>query len=242
MTDPAPRLPIVSLLPNLVTLGAICAGLTAIRFGFHGDYSRAVLLVLLASILDGIDGRLARLLKSESKVGAELDSLADFVNFGVAAPLLVYLSALQDLRSFGWIAVLIFSLCCVMRLARFNVDSRDGRPEGAKQFFVGVPAPAGALLAMLPMFVTFLVHDRPVLPALPVALWIVFVGGLMISRIPTYSFKILTISRRNVPFFLLGAMVLIAAVLTYLWATLVVLCLLYMAGVVLAWRKTANKD
>lgn len=242
MQEPAPRseLPIIALLPNLVTLAAICAGLTAIRFGFHGDFERAVLLILLAGILDGLDGRLARLLKSESKMGAELDSLADFVNFGVAAPVLIYLFALQDLRSAGWIAVLIFAVCCVMRLARFNVDSRAAKAAGVPLFFVGVPAPAGAFLAMLPMFVSFLFYDAPILPATVVAGWVVFVGVLMISRIPTYSFKMLTISRRNVPFFLLGAMVFIAAVLTYPWATLVVLDLVYMAGVILAWRKTVK--
>lgn len=242
MAQPASRrdTPIISLLPNLVTLTAICAGLTAIRFGINGDYERAVMLILLASILDGVDGRLARLLKSESKIGAELDSLADFINFGVAAPLLVYLFALQDLRSAGWIAVLIFSVCCVMRLARFNVENRMEEPHSATGFFVGVPAPAGALLAMLPLFVSFLVSDSPVLPAPVVAVWIVIIGVLMISRIPTYSFKVLTISRANVPFVLLGAMVLIAAVLTYLWATLVVLDLVYIAGVIWAWRKSSK--
>lgn len=234
-------MPLVLLLPNLVTLTAICAGLTAIRFGINGEYGRAVLLILLAGILDGVVGRLARLLKSESKIGAELDSLADFINFGVAAPLLVYLFALQDLRRAGWIAVLIFSVCCVMRLARFNVESRMEKPHSANDYFVGVPAPAGAMLAMLPLFVSFLVSDVPVLPAGVVAVWIVIIGVLMISRIPTYSFKVLTISRRNAPFYLLGAVVVIAAVLTYLWATLVVLVLVYIAGVIWAWHKTQAK-
>lgn len=245
MAAPAPRseLPIIALLPNLVTLAAICAGLTAIRFGFHGDYQRAVLLILLAGILDGVDGRLARLLKSESKMGAELDSLADFVNFGVAAPLLVYLFALQDLRSAGWIAVLIFAVCCVMRLARFNVDSRAAQDAGDKPLhFVGVPAPAGALLAMLPMFLSFLFDAAPIMPPMAVAAWLVFVGMMMISRIPTYSFKMITISRRKVPFFMLGAMVLIAAVLTYLWVILVVLDLLYVGGVIWAWAKAAKQE
>jgi CDP-diacylglycerol---serine O-phosphatidyltransferase len=232
-----PELPVIALLPNLITLAAICAGLTAIRFGIAGDYARAVLLILLAGILDGIDGRLARLLKCESRIGAELDSLADFVNFGTAAPLLVYIYCLQDLRSAGWIAVLVFTVCCVLRLARFNVESREPKPEGNANFFVGVPAPAGALLVMMPLYVSFLLSDGLLVPAPLTAVWVLFIGVLMISRIPTYSFKLMTISRRNVPFFLLGAVVLIAAVLTYLWATLVVMGCIYMAGIYWAWRE-----
>lgn len=232
-----PELPVIALLPNLITLTAICAGLTAIRFGIAGDYARAILLILLAGFLDGIDGRLARLLKSESRIGAELDSLADFVNFGTAAPLLVYLSSLQDLRSAGWIAVLVFTVCCVLRLARFNVESRDPKPEASGNHFVGVPAPAGALLVMMPLYISFLVSDGPILPAPLSAAWVMLIGVLMISRIPTYSFKMITISRRNVPLFLVGAVVMLAAVLTYLWATLVILSLIYIVGIYWAWRE-----
>ncbi len=238
MAQDAPKrteLPIIALLPNLVTLAAICAGLTAIRFGFHGHYERAVLLILLACVFDAIDGRLARLLKSESKMGAELDSLADFLNFGVAAPLLLYLFALQDMRNAGWIAVLIFSVCCVIRLARFNVQSKAETDDRAGRHFVGVPAPAGAILVMLPMFVSFLVAEEPVIPATAIAVWMVIVGLLMISTIRTYSFKMLTISRSNARFYLLGAMVLLAAVLTYIWMTLVLLALIYIIGVFWAW-------
>ncbi len=237
-----PELPVIALLPNAVTLAAICAGLTAIRFGFQGDYERAVLLILLAGFLDAVDGRLARLLRAESKTGAELDSLADFLNFGVAAPLLLYLFALSDIRSAGWIAVLFFAICCVIRLARFNVQNKSDISDGDHRYFVGVPAPAGALLALLPMFVSFLVSDAPMFPPEVAAIWLVVVGLAMISRVPTYSFKMMTISRANVPFFLLGAMLLLAALLTYVWATLVVLDLLYIAGVFWAWRHVNTKE
>ncbi|PUB19182.1 CDP-alcohol phosphatidyltransferase family protein [Yoonia sediminilitoris] len=234
---PARRdLPVIALLPNMVTLAAICAGLTSIRFGFQGDYERAVMLILLAGFLDGVDGRLARLLRSESKTGAELDSLADFLNFGVAAPLLLYLFVLHELGGAGWIAVLVFAVCAVIRLARFNVQSRSDQGKGDPRYFVGVPAPAGALLAMMPMYGSFLFSDSPILPAGVDAIWIVLVGLAMISRLPTYSFKLLTVSRSNVQYFLLGAIVLIAALLTYIWATLVVLNLLYIAAVLWAWR------
>ncbi len=236
------ELPAVALLPNLVTLAAICAGLTAIRFGLQGDYERAVLLVLLACFLDAVDGRLARLLKCESKMGAELDSLADFLNFGVAAPLLLYLFALQDMRSAGWITVLVFAVCCVIRLARFNVAEKSNTSKQSTQYFVGVPAPAGAMLLLLPMFVSFLFANELIIPSPIVAIWTVLVGILMISRIRTYSFKMLTVSRANVPFVLVGVMVLIAALLTYVWATLVLIDLIYIAGVLWAWSQGKFKD
>lgn len=240
--SPRSELPIITLLPNLVTLAAICAGLTAIRFGFQGNYEQAVLLVLLACVFDAVDGRLARLLKCESKMGAELDSLADFLNFGVAAPLLLYLFALQDMRSAGWIMVLVFAVCCVIRLARFNVTAKSRNAERQAAYFVGVPAPAGAMLVLLPMFVSFLFADESIIPPLAVALWTALIGVLMISHVRTYSFKMLTVSRANVPFVLLGAMVLVAALLTYVWATLVVIDLVYIAGVLWAWSRGKFKD
>jgi CDP-diacylglycerol--serine O-phosphatidyltransferase len=149
------ELPLMSLLPNLITVGAICAGLTAIRFAFQGSFTAAVYLILLACILDGLDGRIARYMKSESQLGAELDSLADFANFGIAPALVIYAWALQDLKRAGWIAVLFFAVCMVMRLARFNADSKSETDDNG-EFFTGVPAPAGAMLVLLPMFLSFL--------------------------------------------------------------------------------------
>ena len=122
---PRKELTLAQLLPNMLTVAAICAGVTAIRLGVQGDYVRAVQLLLIAGVLDGLDGRLARLLRSSSAMGAELDSLADFLNFGVAAPLVIYYWGLQDMRHVGWIAVLFFTVCCVMRLARFNVSAKE---------------------------------------------------------------------------------------------------------------------
>ncbi len=247
MTDPrAPKseLQIVQLLPNLLTLAAICAGLTAIRFGIEGNFERAVRLILLAGFLDGLDGRVARLLKSESQIGAELDSLADFVNFGVAPVLLVYLWALQDMRNEAWIAMLIFSVCCVVRLARFNVDARAGEPEAPKDFFTGVPAPAGAVLAMLPMYLGFLWDYTPVVAFVDLAIcaWIVIVGLLMISRIPTFSGKSTTIARKRVRYFMIGFVFFIAALLTYTWATLAVCSLLYLGSLPFSIREARAAD
>lgn len=223
---------VIQLLPNMMTISAICAGMSAIRFAVQGNFELAVQLILAACILDGLDGRLARLLGTDSKMGAELDSLADFLNFGVAPPMLIFIWALQDMRSLAWISVLVYSICCVMRLARFNVDtkSEDDGPDG--KFFVGVPAPAGALLVMLPMFVSFAFTQYPLFPGLIICAHMIFIGFLMISRIPTWSFKSTKISRSNVKFFLVGFAFVGAAVLTYAWITLVVLCLAYVGMVI----------
>ena len=236
------ELPIVQLLPNLMTIAAICAGLTAIRFGIQGNFSLAVLLILIAGVLDGLDGRVARLLKSESEFGAELDSLADFLNFGVAPAFLMYLWALQDMRSAGWISVLIFAACSVIRLARFNVGNKSDTTVEDKRFFVGVPSPAGALLVMLPMFVSFRWPEAPLIPDSLIILYIIFVGLLLISRIPTWSFKTMTIYGDNVKFLLVGFVVVISALLTYPWITLVVVDLVYLAGIIWAWQASKKPE
>ncbi len=233
-------MPVAMLLPNAVTIAAICAGMSAIRFGFQGQFQAAVILVLVAGVLDGLDGKLARLLKSESPMGAELDSLADFVNFGVAPALVIYAWALQGTNSAGWIAVLVFAISCVMRLARFNIDSKSELGGQSNDRFVGVPAPAGAFLVLLPMFVSFLFEDPELLPAGVVGFYMICVGLLMISRIPTYSFKKARVSRKSVKFLLLGFAFLAAALLTHTWATLIVLDLAYAASVFWAWISRAR--
>ncbi len=233
---PKVQLPIILLLPNLITVAAICAGLSSLRFAFQGNFEIAVQLILVASVLDGLDGRLARMLKSESALGAELDSLADFLDFGVAPGLMIYIWAFQDMRDVGWIAAVVYVLCCVMRLARFNVGNKSEMSADAKRFFVGVPAPAGAFLAMLPLFVTFMLKQGPVIPGGVIAVYVICVGLLMISRIPTWSLKSVTISREHTKFFLIGFVAVIAALLSYPWATLVTLDLAYFAGIFWSWR------
>lgn len=231
---------IMDLLPNLITMAAIAAGLTAIRFGFDGEFERAVRMILLAAVLDGLDGRLARLLKRQSLTGAELDSLADFGNFGVAPALIVYVAFFRDvLPSAGWIAVLIYVLCCVLRLARFNVMAKtaiapedEAEKKADNDFFEGVPSPAGAILVMLPLFVMFLFPEIGHMPPMFMAVYMVVIGLLMISKIPTYSFKTLVISRESAKFYLLAVMVLISALLTYLWATLLILTGVYVVSVI----------
>lgn len=243
MTDPLDneeqsKVRLIHLLPNLLTIAAICAGLTAIRFGYEGNFEMAVRLVLVACVLDGLDGRVARFLNHSTAVGAELDSLADFVNFGVAPVLILHSWALQDFSGMGWIAVLFYSICCVLRLARFNVSGRLDPKSAPSDFFVGVPAPAGALLVLLPLVVSFAVSDMPVAPPAIVALHICVIGILMISRMPTYSFKNMAIDRSNAKFFLLGATILSAALLTYLWITLTFIILAYAGCLVWVYRSS----
>lgn len=226
---------LLQLLPNALTVTAICAGLSSIRFGVQGNYMFAVLLVMAACILDGLDGRIARLLGSNSEMGAELDSLADFLNFGVAPPLILYFWGLQGIPRTGWIFVLIFAVCCVLRLARFNVGNKSETTGQDSAFFQGVPAPAGALLVMLPMYVSFAFTDVGPLPVYGICIYMAFIGLLMTSRIPTWSFKTTRISRGNVRFFLVGVAFAGAAILTYAWVSLIALCLGYVAMVVWAW-------
>ncbi|TNC70381.1 CDP-alcohol phosphatidyltransferase family protein [Rubellimicrobium roseum] len=233
--DPRTRLSVAQLLPNILTLGALCAGLTAIRLAVAGDVERAVGLILLAAVLDGLDGRLARRLGSESAIGAELDSLCDFVNFGVAPALIVHLWAYGGAGGEGWIAALIYAVACALRLARFNIGSRE--PSAAaepKATFTGVPSPAGAMLALLPIFGANLAPSA-VLPAPLCALWLLVVAALMVSRLPTPAFRPVSIRPEQVRLALLAAVALGAALLTYPWLTLVLLDLGYLLLLGLGW-------
>ncbi|TNF23067.1 MAG: phosphatidylcholine/phosphatidylserine synthase [Rhodobacteraceae bacterium] len=222
---------LIQLLPNFVTIAAVCAGLTAIRFTFQGNYELAVQLIVLATVLDGMDGRLARFFGSDSKMGAELDSLADFLNFGIAPPLVLYVWALQDTGGLGWMAVLVFAVCAVMRLARFNVTAKSDEemPAHRSDYFTGVPAPAGGLLVMLPLYVSFAFNDMKLLPDVLLCVYMAGIGLLLISTIPTRSFKALKVSRENVRYILLAFALAGVAVLTYAWATLILACLAYVA-------------
>lgn len=243
--SPPPEFSISQLLPNMLTIAAICAGISAIRFGLQGNFILAVQLILGAAVLDGLDGRVARLLDSQSQVGAELDSLADFVNFGVAPPMLLYYWGLQSMPSIGWLSVLVFAICCVLRLARFNVSSRSEDKSANNRFFTGVPAPAGALLVMLPMYVSFAITDHRILHEALICIHMVVVGALMISRIPTWSFKTLKIPREKVRYFYVGFAIAGAAILTFTWLSLVLLCLAYVAVVLVTlfqFRRFSKKE
>lgn len=229
-TETADSFPLSHQIPNLLTLAAICAGLTAIRSAVTGDFAVAVQLILVACLLDGLDGRLARRMGSASKVGAELDSLADFLNFGVATPLVIYFWALHEMESAAWIAVLVYAICCVLRLARFNVAAKsDVKPD--VRYFEGLPSPAGAILVMLPLYVALAFPQAAQIPGYAICFYMIGIGLLLVSRIPTWSFKTTRVSRQNLFLFLVGFGFVGVGLLTYAWATLIVLCLGYVVVV-----------
>src|SRR5580698_471672 len=184
------RIPVRTLVPNVITLLALCAGLTAIRMAFENRYVLALAAIVFAAFLDGIDGRLARFLKGTSRFGAELDSLADFVNFGVAPALILYFWGLHDLKSAGWIAAMVFAICAALRLARFNVMVDDpDKPAWASNFFVGVPAPAGAITVLLPIYVALLGLPRSQWLSWLTLVYTLAIASLMVSRLPVFSGK-----------------------------------------------------
>jgi CDP-diacylglycerol--serine O-phosphatidyltransferase len=219
------------LIPSIFTLIGLCAGLTAIRMGIEHRWDLAVAALVFAALLDGIDGRVARLLKASSRFGAELDSLADFVNFGVAPAIIMFNWALDDLHSLGWIAVLVFAVCSALRLARFNVslDATD-TPAWKSNYFVGVPAPAAAIILLLPIYVQDLGLHVPRLTPL-VLVYTLAVALLMVSKVPTFSGKLIgqKIAREYVPPVFVLAVAFMAVLLTYPAATLAVGSVIYLA-------------
>ncbi|MHB2167953.1 CDP-diacylglycerol--serine O-phosphatidyltransferase [Alsobacter sp. R-9] len=226
--------PMRVLLPNLVTLLSLCAGLTAMRLAIEGPdkLDRAVYAILIAAVLDGLDGRLARLLKGTSRFGAELDSLADFVSFGVAPAFILYTFGLHDIASLGWIVALLFAMACALRLARFNVMIDDpNRPEWQKNFFVGIPAPAGALAALLPVYLHLVGFERPTGFAVIEAGYVLFIALMMVSRIPTYAGKTLgtRVPREWVIPLLLAVALAIAVLVLHTFVMLAAITAIYLA-------------
>jgi len=219
-----------ALVPNAITVAALCSGLTGIRFGVDGNWKMAVIAVILAGLLDGIDGRIARLLRAQSRFGAELDSLADSLSFGVAPALILFLWSLQDLPRFGWFAALALAICCVLRLARFNaqIDMQE-QPHKSAGFLTGVPAPVGAGLALLPLYLWLASGREEFRDPVGVAIWVAAMAFLMISNLATLSWASLR-PRRTIRLEMLAlAGLIFAALLTEPWWTLAALCAVYLA-------------
>jgi CDP-diacylglycerol--serine O-phosphatidyltransferase len=230
-------IPVRMLLPNVITLLAICAGLTAIRLSTEGQMELAVAAIVFAAVLDGIDGRVARMIKGQSKFGAELDSLADFVNFGVAPGLILYFWQLHELNNGGWIAAMVFAISGGLRLARFNATMDDpNKPAFAANFFTGVPAPAGAITVLLPVYLAFLGLPKP--PATLTALYTLLIAFLMVSRLPVFSGK--TIRMRVPPEMVLPVFVsvifFIALLIGYPWHILSSGSVLFLLSLPLGWK------
>ena len=234
------KIPVRMLVPNFFTILSLCAGLTAIRMAIELRYEMAIALVVVAALLDGVDGRLARALKAQSKFGAELDSLADFVNFGVAPAVIVFIWGLGGLpRGFGWIVALVFALATGLRLARFNTMIDVEKPKWQSEFFTGMPAPAGAITVLLPLYLDLLglfdVRNWPWL----IALYTLAMAALLVSTIPTFSGKLLgeRISREYVLPALVGVAALVALLVTYPYGTLALVTVLYLATFPISYKR-----
>ena len=239
-------IPVRILVPNVITLLALCAGLTAIRLAFEQKLELSLAAIVFAAALDGIDGRIARLIKGQSRFGAELDSLADFVNFGCAPALILYLWGLHEYGNVGWIAAMVFAICGALRLARFNVMIDDpNRPLWAGNFFTGVPAPAGALIVLLPIYVNLL--GVPKVAATITLLYTLAIACLMVSQLPVLSGK--RVGKRVPPEMVLPVIVFVilffALLIAYPWWVLSIGTVCYLACLPLGWliyREYQRKD
>ena len=238
----AQALPLSKIIPNLITMMALIAGMTSVQKAMTGNFEVAVLLLLAAAILDVMDGAVARALKAQSEFGAQLDSLSDFLAFGVAPGLILYTWTLGDAGKLGWIAAVVFPVAAALRLARFNVMAANATeiPLWKKRFFMGVPTPAGAILCLFPLYVWFLTPETfegykwgtPF-----VAIWAITVAALMVSRIPTFSIKYMKIPpKMMVPTMAFVALV-VAALFNAPWVTLPIICVVYVASIPLIFNQ-----
>ncbi len=226
------------MIPNILTLMALAAGLTSMRFALQEEWKHATLAIVVAAVLDTLDGRVARLLKGASKFGAELDSLSDFVCFGVAPAMILYLWSMQDAGRWGWIICMLFTMACGLRLARFNVTSEDiTKPSWAKGFFSGVPAPAGAGIVLLPLILSFILEWNQLRDSILVAIWELIAGGLLISTVPTFSFKTTRIPKSWMFPVMLGVAAFVTFAVSAPWWSLTVLIILYITSIPFAFRR-----
>ena len=233
------------LLPNILTLGGVCLGISSIKFSIDGNFNLAVTLILLASILDALDGRIARLIKGTSDFGKELDSLTDFVSFGIAPVFILYFWELNNYGKLGWAITLIYSVCCVLRLARFNLTKIEESQKWKNNFFEGIPSPAGGLLILMPLIyeltdLKFGLNIRGFTPYLTVLIAI-----LLVSKIPTLALKKISISPKATVFLLLGIGIVFIALLFYTLETLLVFGIVYLLSIpvsILFYRSLNKKN
>ena len=219
------------LLPNILTLAGVCLGISSIKFSIDGNYSLAVTLILIASILDALDGRIARLIKGTSEFGKELDSLTDFVSFGIAPAFILYFWELNNYGKLGWAITLIYSVCCVLRLARFNLTKIEATEEWKNNFFEGIPSPAGGLLILTPLIyeLTNLNVGLDIKKITPY--FTVLIAILLVSKIPTLALKRISLSPKTSIFLLLGIGLIFIALLFYTLEALLIFGILYLASI-----------
>ncbi len=231
-----------SLLPNTLTIFGVCLGLSSIKFALDLNYSMAVIAIGFAAILDTLDGRVARLIKGTSKVGKELDSLTDVISFGVAPGFIIYFWALNEIGKFGWMLVLIYTVCCALRLARFNLTVINENENWKINFFEGVPSPAAAGLVLLPLILDLSGLVQLTNYALISSVAILGTSILMVSKLPTYSFKRIIIPRHSTIFLLLGIGVFVSSLIFYTFKTLFFTGLVYLLLIPVSYFQYKNKN
>ena len=230
------------LLPNILTLGGVCLGISSIKFSIDGNYSLAVIFILLAAILDALDGRIARLIKGTSEFGKELDSLTDFVSFGIAPVFILYFWELNNYGKLGWAITLIYSVCCVLRLARFNLTTVDEKQLWKSNYFEGVPSPAGGILILMPLIfeLSDLNLNFNITNLTPY--FTILIAILLVSKIPTLSLKKISISPKATAFILLGIGIIFISLLDYTFETLLVFGLVYLISIPISFFMYKNKN
>lgn len=230
--------PLSRLFPNMITIAGLCCGLSAIRFAMLERWEFAVGFVLAAALIDGMDGRVARMLGATSTFGAQLDSLSDFLCFGVAPAMVMYMWQLHEIRGIGWAVVLFFAVCTALRLARFNTALFDDSKEPwEKQFFVGVPSPAGGLLCLLPLIIGLQFGRDYVLPHAVSLFYVVMIGTLMASRIPTFAGKNIHIKHEWIPPFMIACSMLLVFFIIEPWLLIIVLSAVYLLSILFSVRR-----
>ncbi len=232
------------LLPNILTLGGLCLGISSIKFSIDGNFGLAVTLILFAAILDALDGRIARMVKGTSEFGKELDSLTDFVSFGIAPVFTLYFWELFNYGKLGWAITLIYSVCCVLRLARFNLTKIDENQEWKNNFFEGVPSPAGGILILTPLIYELTDFSFNIDVKLITPYFTVLIALLLVSKAPTLSFKKISISSKTTIFLLLSAGIIFIALLFYTFETLFIFSLIYLTSLpvsIISYKKQQKK-
>ena len=216
------------ILPSVITLIGVCLGISSIKFAMDGNFSYAILFLTVAAILDGLDGRVARLIKGTSNFGKELDSLTDFVSFGIAPAFIVYFWELNNLGKIGWLIVLFFSVCCVLRLARFNLTKFEKKDEWKNNYFQGVPSPAGGCLILFPLIFELSNFSNLFNLRIITQYFMVLVSLLLISKVPTFSFKKIAIKRNMTVFLLLGVGLFFVSIIQFTFETITICSLIYL--------------
>ena len=230
------------LLPNILTLGGVCLGISSIKFSIDGNYSLAVIFILLAAILDALDGRIARLIKGTSEFGKELDSLTDFVSFGIAPVFILYFWELNNYGKLGWAITLIYSVCCVLRLARFNLTTVDEKQLWKSNYFEGVPSPAGGILILMPLIFELADLNLGFNIKNLTPYFTILIAILMVSKFPTLSLKKISISPKATAFILLGIGIIFISLLDYTFETLLVFGLVYLISIPISFFMYKNKN